>query len=319
MTKKFNFLLLFLLNFISSLYAFSQQNNSFKFLKTIEIGITIDDLAAAGIDATSISREEISNKIIEALSYHKVPEAYGFVNGILIQDAKLKSKILNDWKKSGHLLGNHTYSHSNLAKVDSEYFIQDIEKNESTLIDHASNFEELKVFRFPYLMEGSNQEKRYAIRSYFSERKYKIAQVSIDSGDWKYNEAFIRCKDAKNTATEKEIIDKYILNVSSVLKYQDKLSKLIYGINRKTPHVLLLHYNALNAFALKDLLEQLKKMNVKFIPSPIAINDQIFQMDPAVYMNEGIPFYEQVRRSLKLKYEEPLPENHSNWLKNLCK
>jgi hypothetical protein len=168
-------------------------------------------------------------------------------------------------------------------------------------------------------MEGSNQEKRYAIRSYFSERKYKIAQVSIDSGDWKYNEAFIRCKDAKNTATEKEIIDKYILNVSSVLKYQDKLSKLIYGINRKTPHVLLLHYNALNAFALKDLLEQLKKMNVKFIPSPIAINDQIFQMDPAVYMNEGIPFYEQVRRSLKLKYEEPLPENHSNWLKNLCK
>lgn len=94
---------------------------------------------------------------------------------------------------------------------------------------------------------------------------------------------------------------------------------MIYGINRKTPHILLFHYNALNAFALKDLLEQLKKMNVKFIPSPIAINDQIFQMDPAVYMNEGIPFYEQVRRSLKLKYEEPLPENHSNWLKNLCK
>ena len=56
-------------------------------------------------------------------------------------------------------------------------------------------------------MEGESLDKRYAIRSYFKKRDYKIAQVSVDSGDWDFNDAFIRCKKQDKKEEVEKIIE----------------------------------------------------------------------------------------------------------------
>lgn len=125
------------------------KEDKFRFPTTVELGITIDDIPAAGPDAPFITRQEISDKIIKNLQNNKIPEAYGFLNGILLFDTDLQKKILTDWKNSGHLLANHSFSHLNLAKVSAEEYIKDIKKNDAILVDYATTISELKVFRYP--------------------------------------------------------------------------------------------------------------------------------------------------------------------------
>jgi len=295
------------------------KKDNFRFSKPVELGITFDDFPAAGPESSFIDRQEISNKIIKSLKDNKIPDVYGFINGILLYDTEVQKKIFSDWKNAGYLLANHTFSHLNLSKVTAEEFIKDIEKNDTILIDYASTINELKVFRYPYLMEGDTLDKRYAIRSYFKKRNYKIAQVSVDSGDWYFNEAFIRCKRLNMEDKTQEIIENYIKNTAEVLIYNNSLSKFIYGANRKIPQVLLVHYNSINAFAMNQLIDKFKKMNVVFIPAAKAFNDNIFQEDSALAMNNGTTYFEQIRSSHKIIFNEyPFPKDYSSWLKDQC-
>lgn len=290
-----------------------------KFASPLSLAITIDDLPAAGQDAKFITREDVSKNIIKALKDSKIPEVYGFVNGSLLYQTELQSRILKEWKNNGYLLGNHTFLHNDLAKVSTQDYIQDIEKNESTLIDFVHNISELKIFRYPYLMEGNSLEKRYDIRSYFVKRNYKIAQVTIDSEDWSYNEAYIRCRNENLEKEAQQLIDNYIEHIFHVLTYSDKLAHYIYGENRKIPHILLIHYNALNAFSLPSLLDKMKKYNIKFVSSLTTINDPIFKEDFPLEMKAGIPFYEQMRRSRKLVYKGfPFPYLNKSWINSIC-
>lgn len=286
----------------------------------IQLGITIDDLPAAGPEAKFMSREEVSEKIIKALTDKKVPEVYGFVNGILLYQNELQTKILKDWKSKGFLLGNHTFSHFDLKKVSSQEFIQDIERNESILIDYVQSVAELKMFRFPYLMEGNTTEKRYDIRSYFSKRNYIIAQVTVDSEDWIYNDVFIRCKNGNFEKETNELIENYLTHIFHVLTYSDKLGHFIYGQNRKFPHILLLHYNPLNAVIMSQLIDKFKQNNVKIVSAKSAILDPIYQEDFPQPMKLGIPFFEQMRRARKLTFKEfPFPYLNNSWLNSVCK
>lgn len=290
-----------------------------QFKTPISLSFTIDDLPASGAEASFISREEVSLKIIQTLVKQKVPAVYGFMNGILLTENDRQNQILSAWKKSGHLLGNHTYSHLDLAKVSAEEFIEDIKKNETNLIDHADNIQELKVFRYPYLMEGNSLEKRYQVRSYLLKRHYKIAQVTVDSEDWIFNNAFIRCKNKGMEEESKKIIENYVNHILHVLIYNEKLAHFIYGEFRSIPHIMLSHYNVLNAYALELIVSTLKKQNVNLISAVTAINNSIFNEDFPLEMRSGIPFFEQMLRSRKLKFKNiSSPYLKKSWLESVC-
>lgn len=290
------------------------------FTVPIQLSITIDDLPAAGPEAKFMSREEVSAKIIKTLVDNKVPEVYGFVNGSLLYQNELQPKILREWKNNGFLLGNHTFSHFDLKKVTAQEIIQDIEKNESILLDNVQSITELKVFRFPYLMEGDSLDKRYDIRRYLLKRNYTIAQITVDSEDWSYNESFLRCKNGNYEKEIEELVANYLTHIFHVLIYNDKLGHFIYGQNRKFSHILLLHYNPLNALLLPQLLDLFKKNNVKLVSAKNAIQESIFQEDFPQAMKTGIPYFEQMRRSRKLPFKEyPFPYLELAWLKAICK
>lgn len=209
-----------------------------------------------------------------------------------------RDKIMRLWKQAGHLVGNHTYSHKDLTKVSAQEYIDDIEKNESTLIDYANNINELKVFRYPYLQEGESQEKRYAIRSYLFRRNYKIAPVSVDFEDWIFSEAYIRCLKTNNQEAANEIKAKYLENAVKRLKFSDELAKYIYG--HRIKQIVLLHITSLTAEMLPLLISEYKKQGVQFISLDKALKERIYNEDTAIWSDVGESFLIQTQKSRKL-------------------
>jgi len=101
-------------------------------------------------------------------------------------------QVLKAWVDGGNYLGNHTYSHLDLAKVTAEQFIADIEKMDRVLRSLASPAPIVKMFRYPYLSEGDTLEKRNKVRDYLNSKGYRIAQVTVDFADWAWTDAYMR-------------------------------------------------------------------------------------------------------------------------------
>ena len=98
-----------------------------------ELAVTIDDLPTTGTLPPGTTRVAIVDQMIDALRRHAVPGVYGFVNGGQVHDYPELEHILLAWRKGGHLLGNHTFSHLDLDRVSATVFVADIERNEPLL------------------------------------------------------------------------------------------------------------------------------------------------------------------------------------------
>ena len=141
-------------------------------MKTIKIAITVDDLPYHG---SCISDEEKYADVInflDILNNKKIAGIYGFINGKSIEEEYNLKKILDLWKYNGHKLGNHTYSHLDLRDTSSSLFINDILLNEPILKEFYSQ-EDLKFFRYPFLLEGETSEKRDSIRNFLDKNNYE--------------------------------------------------------------------------------------------------------------------------------------------------
>src|SRR5690348_1496016 len=73
-----------------------------------------------------------------------------FAQGAQI-DSLAGRELLKRWNNSGHIIGNHTYSHLSIERMKEEQYEQDTLKNEK-LLKSYSHFK--KIFRFPFLKEG---------------------------------------------------------------------------------------------------------------------------------------------------------------------
>ncbi len=262
---------------------------------------------------------ESAKKMLAAFSSLGVKEAFGFVNGILVKNMADREEILRLWKQEGHKLGNHTYSHKDLAQVSAQDFIDDLESNESMLIDFVSTISELKTLRMPYLNEGESNEKRYAIRSYLSKRKYKTAQVSVDLEDWRWNEPYIRCKSTANHAALKELKERFIVHAVARLGFSEELSKVIYGRERRIKHILLIHLTEFTAEMAGEMLRAFLSLGARFVPAQLAIDDPVYREDSTYVGPRGKTFLLQNQESRKIKLTG-LAQHQSptKWLEGIC-
>ncbi len=99
-------------------------------------------------------------------------------------------QILRAWSASGHLIGNHTYSHQPLSgNITPEEFEQGILRTDEILRKY-SGFR--KWFRFPALKEGATPEIRDRLSDRFlSVHGYRNGAVTIDCSDWYYNQRLL--------------------------------------------------------------------------------------------------------------------------------
>lgn len=149
-------------------------------VNAIEIAITVDDLPYAGTQTSTTNQEkmQVAKTMVSVFKKHKIHGVYGFINGGKVVNSTDKD-ILNLWVTSGQLLGNHTYSHINLANYTESEYIADIKRNE-LLLSQAMHNKDYKYFRYPFLSEGNTKQKRDSIRDYLSANNYTIAEVTLD-------------------------------------------------------------------------------------------------------------------------------------------
>src|SRR5213596_3752775 len=79
------------------------------------MAVTVDDLPADGALPRGATRLAIAVQVIRALRQHAVPDVYGFANGGPLQSNPELEGVLRAWRQAGFLLGNHTFSHSDLT------------------------------------------------------------------------------------------------------------------------------------------------------------------------------------------------------------
>jgi peptidoglycan/xylan/chitin deacetylase (PgdA/CDA1 family) len=266
-----------------------------------EVAITVDDLPVHGDLPSTMTRAEIAKKMIESFKARGVPGVYGFVNAknIGVNGDTEKGSVLKIWADSGFVLGNHTFSHIDLNTASVQAFEDEIVANEPVLKGLMGS-RDWHWLRYPFLHEGDTLEKRHAVRKYLADHGYKIAQVTLDFGDYAWNNPYARCVAKQDTQAIEWLKSSYLSTAKEDIALDRKLSVMLFG--RDIKYVLLLHIGALDSIMLPDLLDLFKKQGFDFITLEEAQKDPAYQSDPDAALLHGGTFLEQLTEAKHLKY-----------------
>ncbi len=265
-----------------------------------QVAFTFDDLPAHGPLPPGEFRPEPIRTIIKTLKTEHMPPIYGFVNGFRTAEYPYQTKLLREWLASGNPLGNHTWSHPSLDKSSARKYIANIDGNEP-LLEKVHTLGEWHWFRFPYLEEGDTLVKRNAVRDYLLGHHYKIAEVTLDFGDYMWNDAYARCAAKQDDAAIASLHDSYLATADEYITYSRTLSQRLYG--RDIPYVLLLHVGAFDAKMLPQLIALFRKRGFEFVSLPQAEADPAYSVDPKIAYPGGGLLMELAATSRKI----PIP------------
>lgn len=281
MTRQFKIILIFLLLI-----------SHFNLAYAIQVAITVDDLPTHGELPRGITRHAVMSKLLSAFKKHHLIGVYGMINGSKVKSASGGLSLLQQWIDGGQMLGNHTYSHLDLAAVNFNEYIVDIRKNEPILDDLMAD-NNYRYFRYPYLSEGNTQIKRDSVRQFLLVNGYKVAPVTVDFFEYEWNDAYVRCVDHNDKSAINWLKETYIEQALNALVISHELSLMLF--NRDIKNVALVHINAFTAEMMDDLLAAYESMGVAFIDLPEALTDDVYSINPDIVRNRAYTFLNQVR------------------------
>ena len=218
-----------LLIFIVQFTLFSQESHP-------QISFTFDD---PNIETTgNMTWMQKTDAILETLDKYGINAAL-FVCGKRIDNAEGKI-LLSKWNDKGHMICNHSYSHSyfHSGKIPLESYEDDFLRCDS-IINTYSGF--TKLYRYPYLKEGNTPEKRDGFRNFLNEHGYKNGYVTIDASDWYIDGRIV---DTLKTNPDIDLTpykEYYIAHIYNRAMFYDSLAVQLTG--RHIKHTLLLHHN----------------------------------------------------------------------------
>jgi peptidoglycan/xylan/chitin deacetylase (PgdA/CDA1 family) len=268
------------------------------------IAFTFDDLPAHSALPPGETRLEIAKKIIAALRNAKVPPTYGFVNGVRIEEQPGDAAVLQSWIEAGNPLGNHGWSHMNLNQHTVDEFEGDVTRNEPVLNQWMAK-QDWHWFRFPYLAEGDNPEKKAGIRAFLLQQNYKIAGVTMSFGDYLWNEPYARCMAKGDQRAIESLKRDYLAAADEKITYSRKMSQALYG--RDIPYVLLMHIGAFDAEMLPKLLNLYESRGFRFVTLAEAESDPFYLEDTDLHRQADVDTLEGAMVKLHL----PLPAQAS--------
>lgn len=207
------------------------------------IAVTWDDLPAHSALPPGVTRVQVAADLLKASAEAKAP-AFGFINAVQNEREPDSAPVLKMWRDAGQPLGNHTWSHQNLASLTPEAFIAEIERNEPAL-KALMGEEDWRWLRYPFLSEGDTAEKRLAVRSWLAANHYKIASVTLGFGDYAYNEPYARCVAKGDQAAIAELERRFLDGAAADADRARGMSQAVYG--QDIPYVLLMHGGAFDA------------------------------------------------------------------------
>jgi peptidoglycan/xylan/chitin deacetylase (PgdA/CDA1 family) len=227
-----------------------------------QVAITFDDLPAHGGLPPGETRVDVARDLLAALKAAGVRSATGLVNGVQVEREPGSEAVLDLWRKAGHPLASHTWSHPHLDMVGAQAFMADIARNEPGLAARMRG-RDWKWFRYPFLAEGAKLETRAEVRRYLAGRGYHIASVTLSFDDWAFNDPYARCMAKGDLGAVAELERLYMDWARLSLERSRGLSHTLY--DRDIPYVLLMHAGAFDARMLPRLLTWYRSQGLKFV------------------------------------------------------
>lgn len=274
MTEKGNFLnsilrpTIILLLFLSSLTSFAG-----------EIALTFDD--APRPSGKYFSGTERANQLVKSLSKAGVSQVAFFCNSVRL-DSEGRERLLL-YAKQGHVLANHSHSHPDIRSTTVSEYIKDIQNGHDQL-SSLPNYQ--KLFRFPFLQEGSNETDRDTVRKYLKNQGYRNGYVTVDTYDWYIDGILQKAVEKKMKIHTDRLCSAYAEILWDGIQFYDQVGQSV--LKRSPKHVLLLHENDLAALCVSDLVEFVRKQGWKIISPAEAYSDPIASVEPkTLYLNQG--------------------------------
>lgn len=271
-----------------------------------EMAVTFDDLPA--VDGRLANQRSVTRQLLAVLKAHHVP-AIGFVNeGKLFVRGEMDARtaLLRDWLQAGHQLGNHTFSHIDIAKSAFEAYAEDVVRGETvTRMLLAERGEKLRYFRHTQLRTGPTEAYRAQLNAFLAQRGYVTAPVTIDNNDYVFNRAYVLAGERKGAAARSRIVAEYLRYMVATVEHFEKLSDRFLG--RPMKHTLLLHANEINADHFGALAVLLKQRGYRFITLDEALTDPAYQL-PEAQSTRGISWLHRWMLAKGLAMDEETAE-----------
>ena len=251
--------------------------------------LTFDDLPAQRAAALPEARiREINERLVALLVEEEVP-AIGFVNEDKLEIdgevARGRVALLESWLEAGLELGNHSYSHPDLHRMELARFLEDVERGERLTRELlGARGMELRYFRHPFLHTGLDLETKRQVEAFLAERNVRVAPVTIDNSEWIFARAFDEALDREDQELAQRLGAAYVDYMVAMTAYYEGQSRALF--DREISQVMLLHANALNAHFLGELVARLRERGYRFVGLETALADPAFE-SPDEYTGSG--------------------------------
>lgn len=240
-----------------------------------DLAITVDDLPVHGALPRGMSWPGIAQSYIGTLKGHGVAQAWGFVNGGRLAVDPASASALDDWRRAGYPLGNHTASHLGLSQAPSlQAWLDDLKAGEAA-ISARMRGQDWRVLRYPFLDGGGEGERHDGAARWLQSSGYRIADVSISFDDWAYTDTYARCLDKGDAEAIAAMKLDYDKRIGQALARTRALSQRVYG--RMIPQVLLTHLGAWSAATLPDVMARLDAAGARYVTLEQAQSDAAYR------------------------------------------
>lgn len=245
------------------------------------IAFTWDDLPSHAALPPGVTRVQVATDLLKAAAAAKAP-AFGFINAVKTEQEPDSAPALKLWRAAGQPLGNHTWSHQNIARLSADDFIAEIARNEPALKDLMGQ-EDWRWLRYPFLSEGDTQEKRLAVRAWLAANHYKIASVTMSFSDWAFSDPYARCVAKGDQASIDRLERIYLDGAAAVADRSRAMAQTLYG--KDIPYVLLMHGGAFEARMASRLYKLYQDKGFGFTTLEKAESHPFYKTD----VNPGLP------------------------------
>src|SRR5688500_8552546 len=206
------------------------------------VAFTIDDLPVVSTRSDIKTRREITRKLIGHIRKSNIP-AIGFVNENKLYDGEKRDEaqidLLRMWTEAGLELGNHTFSHRSLNRIDINEYQADVLKGEKItreLVFKRGN--KLRYFRHPFLQTGRSMEVKAEFSAFLNRNGYTIAPITFDNADYIFSRAYDVAFDRGDLKLMRDVGGEYVPYMERKLDYWERQSAKLFG--REVSQTLLI-------------------------------------------------------------------------------
>lgn len=268
----------------------------------LEVAFTFDDVPVG--DSPIFTSVERAKNLVATLKSTKSPAIGIFVNPCKIGNEVNIIQALKIYTDASAVVGNHTCTHPDLNKIDTDLFISDAEKADQMLATIIKK--DLRLFRFPYLHEGKDIKSRDHFRSWMLQKNYRNGYVTVDTDDWLVTARIREAEKLNHKIDPSVLIPILVDHIIGAIKYYDDLA--IKTIGRSPKHVILLHEIDGTVLALSDIIKAIQKKGWNIISIQEAYSDKIYSEHPSnTFSNNGLVAQLAFEKnSVKLGYKDDL-------------